>query len=143
MGEKLNEGFNIYFLKVTLKRFFELNWCDVSDYLFNMIRENENDFRSIINLDLNDFKAENEKIIDPKSNQVIPLNKTIEESELKMKDDSLKPLSNETKKDDFEHLLQLVTRSKTINEEKQNFFLKHPTTKYLLHKKWSLMPRVF
>ena len=51
---------------------------------------------------------------------------------LKSKPNQIVPL-DENK--DSEDLLQLIINSKTIDEEKQNLFLRHPATNYLIFKK--------
>jgi Leucine-rich repeat (LRR) protein len=153
-GEKLlNENFNIHFLNDVLKRFFELNWCDALEFLLNMIPSDELDSSSIkhFNLDLSDFENK-----DIKSNKISPLTENDEHKNTNVSCD-LSPglrsipekslysegnLENDSKTN-TEHILELIVKSKNINEEKQNLLLKHRTTKYLLHKKWSLIPRVF
>jgi Leucine-rich repeat (LRR) protein len=122
----LNKNFNFNFLRKILKKFFDLNWCNAIEFLLDLVKEenvNASNSCKALNLDLSDLEK-NETIF----NKVSPL------------------LSTENKNSDNQkakHILELIIESKTMNEEKQNLFLKHFTTKYLLHKKWSLIPRVF
>jgi hypothetical protein len=49
---------------------------------------------------------------------------------------------NESDRNKPEHILKLILKTKKINNEKHDLFIKHPATKFLLHKKWPLYLRV-
>ena len=134
LGKKLlNEKFNLHFHTFLLKRFFDLNWCDAIEFALDIIGESDGNLIGLVEKKV--FKSD-ETFID------LDFLSDFEDfiKKLKSKPNQTVPLDENKNSDD---LFNLIINSENIDEEKQNLFLKHPATEYLLLKKWSFIPLIF